>query len=83
MNNLAKVSRNTDNGFMEQWEQMKTKIKEYATQGKNECTMVYGKYNEQLIEKLKENGFTVDLSYRLHPNVCYGMTNSCTYYVQW
>lgn len=43
MNKLASKSRNENNDFNKQWEEMQERIKEYATNGENKCPMVYGK----------------------------------------
>lgn len=83
MKNLSSASRNLDEGFQKQWREMKDKIKEYASKGENKCTMVYGSYNDQLIEKLKENGFKVAMACEIFPNVYYGMRNSGTHWVLW
>lgn len=83
MKTLSKVSRNLNEEFNKQWEEMKNKIKEYANKGENKCTLVYGKYNELLIEKLKENGFRVAMAYEIFPNVFYGMRGSATKWVMW
>ena len=83
MKNLASASRNSDTGFKKQWDEMEQKIKETATEGKNYCTLVYGKYNEQLIEKLKENGFKVMRKMELFPQIPYGAVGCMTHYVVW
>ena len=82
MNKLASKSRNENNDFNKQWEEMQERIKEYATNGENKCHMVYGKYNEQLIEKLKENGFQVMRKMELF-NIPYGATNCMQQWVIW
>lgn len=83
MRKLSQESRENNNEFQKQWEEMKNKIKKYASDGKNECTLVYGKHNEDLIQKLKENGFKVARSYEIHSGIYYGMRNSMTHYVVW
>jgi uncharacterized protein (DUF302 family) len=83
MRNLSSVSRNENKGFQEQWEKMEEKIRETAKNGENYCSMVYGRYNEQLIEKLKENGFKVMRKMELFPHIPYGATNCMTHYVVW
>lgn len=83
MKDLASKSRNENEEFNKQWEEMKNKIKEYAQKGENKCTMVYGKYNEQLEQKLKDNGFRVAMKMEIFPHITYGMTNCCTKYVLW
>jgi len=83
MKNLASASRNTNEGFNKQWLEMKERIKESANEGKNYCVMVYGKYNEQLIEKLRENGFKVMKKMELFPHIHYGDRNCLTDYVVW
>lgn len=83
MKSLASQARNSNNGFQKQWEEMETRIKESARNGENKCKLVYGKYNEQLIEKLRENGFSVKTSMEIFPHISYGMTNCLTQWVLW
>ena len=83
MRELASNSRNNDKGFNEQWNEMQEKVKETAREGKNYCTMVYGRYNEQLEQKLRENGFKVMPKMELFPHIPYGATNCMTKYVVW
>ena len=83
MKEWSKVSRNLNDGFNKQWDEMKARIKENAQNGINYCPMVYGKYNEQLIEKLKENGFKVMRKMELFPHIPYGAVNCMTHYVVW
>lgn len=83
MKELASKSRNENEGLNKQWEDMMTRIRETAKNGENKCVMVYGKYNEQLEEKLKENGFEVAMKMEIFPHITYGMTNCCTKYVLW
>jgi hypothetical protein len=83
MKELASKSRNENDGFNKQWEEMKKRIKETSIEGKNYCVMVYGSYNEQLIEKLRENGFRVMRKMELFPQIPYGATNCMTQYVVW
>lgn len=83
MKELAKKSRNENTGFNKQWEEMQDRIRKTAIEGLNYCPMVYGKYNEQLIEKLKENGFKVMRKMELFTNIPYGATNCMTQYVVW
>ena len=83
MKELSKVSRNTNDEFNKQWEEMKTRIKENAQNGINYCPMVYGKYNEQLIEKLRENGFKVMRKMELFTHIPYGATNCMQQWVVW
>lgn len=83
MKELSKVSRNLNDGFNKQWDEMKARIKENAQNGINYCPMVYGKYNEQLIEKLKENGFKVMRKMELFPHIPYGAVSCMTHYVAW
>ena len=80
---LAEQSRNTNEDFNKQWNEMQERIKQTAMQGMNYCIMVYGKYNEQLIEKLKENGFKVMRKMELFPHIPYGARNCMTHYVVW
>lgn len=80
---LSSTSRNENNDFNKQWEEMQKRIKEYATNGENKCPMVYGKYNEQLIEKLKENGFQVMRKMELFTHIPYGATNCMQQWVVW
>ena len=81
--NLSSVSRDTNEGFKKQWDEMEEKIRNTAKEGKNYCTLVYGRYNEQLIEKLKQNGFKVMHKMELFPQVHYGDVNCLTQYVVW
>ena len=83
MKELATKSRNENNGFNKQWEEMQNRIRENAKNGLNYCPMVYGRYNEQLIEKLKENGFKVMRKMELFTNIPYGAVNCMTHYVVW
>ena len=83
MKNLASESRNNIEGFNKQWEKMMIAIRNSAKEGKNYCVMVYGNYNEQLIEKLKENGFKVMRKMELFPHIPYGARNCMTHYVVW
>ena len=82
MSKLSSVSRNTNDKFKMQWEEMEKRIKESASNGLNYCQMVYGLYNEQLIAKLKENGFKVMTKMDLF-HVPYGSVNCLTQYVVW
>lgn len=83
MRNIAKDSRDSSVGFVKQWEEMKDRIRETAREGKNYCIMVYGEYNEQLIQKLTDEGFRVMTKMELFPQVHYGMTGCLTKYVVW
>ena len=83
MNELSRKSRNENSGFQEQWEEMEKQIREYANKGENKCTMVYGRYDKQLIEKLKENGFKVGMACEIFPHISYGMRGSATHWVLW
>lgn len=83
MRELASKSRNENEGLNEQWEEMMNKIKETSKNGENKCSMVYGRYNEQLIEKLEENGFKVMRKMELFPHIPYGATNCMQQWVVW
>lgn len=83
MKELASKARDNNEGFGKQWEEMKTRIKDAAESGVNYCTMVYGKYDEQLIAKLKENGFRVMRKMDLFPHIPYGARGCLTQYVVW
>lgn len=83
MRDLASKSRNENNDFNTQWNEMQERIKEAAREGLNYCRMVYGKYNDQLIQKLKENGFRVMRKMELFTHIPYGATNCMTQYVVW
>jgi hypothetical protein len=83
MKRLSSQSRDNDNGFNKQWEEMQEAIRKSAKEGLNYCKMVYGKYDEQLIQKLRENGFRVMPKMDLFPHIPYGATNCLTKYVVW
>lgn len=83
MSKLSSQSRDNDKDFEKQWSEMQDRIRETAKEGKNYCPMVYGRYNEQLIEKLKEEGFRVLPKMELFSWVHYGMVNCMTKYVVW
>lgn len=83
MRELSSISRNNNEGFNKQWEDMKNRIKETASKGENKCVMVYGRYNEQLIEKLQENGFRVLRKMEIFPHIPYGATNCMQQWVVW
>ena len=83
MKNLASKSRNENNEFNKQWEDMMNRIKDSAKNGENKCVMVYGKYNDLLIEKLKENGFKVMRKMEIFPHIPYGATNCMQQWVVW
>ena len=83
MKELATKSRNENNDFNKQWEEMKNRMKEYANEGKNYCPMVYGTYNEQLISKLQENGFKVMRKMELFPHIQYRAINCMQLWVVW
>lgn len=80
---LSTQCRNENEEFNKQWKKMQQEIEKAAREGLNYCTLVYGNYNEQLVEKLKENGFRVMRKMDLFPHVTYGMTNCLTQYVVW
>ena len=69
MRELASKSRNENEGLNKQWEEMMNRIKETSKNGENKCSMVYGKYNEQLVEKLEENGFKVMRKMEIFPPI--------------
>lgn len=83
MRNIARDSRDTNIEFMKKWEEMKDRIRETAREGKNYCIMIRGKYDEQLIQKLENEGFKVMTKMELFPQVHYGMTGCLTKYVVW
>lgn len=83
MRDLASKSRNENNEFNKQWEEMMDRIRESAKNGENKCIMVYGKYNEQLIEKLQENGFEVKRKMEIFTHIPYGATNCMQQWVIW
>lgn len=64
-------------------EKMQQEIEKAAREGLNYCKLVYGNYDEQLVEKLKENGFRVMRKMDLFSHVTYGMANCLTQYVVW
>ena len=84
MRELASKSRNENEGLNKQWEEMMNRIKETSKNGENKCSMVYGKYNEQLVEKLEENGFKVMRKMEIFPpHIPYGATNCMQQWVVW
>ena len=83
MRAISSESRNNNDGFNKQWEEMMTEIRNTAQEGKNYCVMIYGKYDEQLIEKLRENGFKVMRKMELFTNIPYGAICCMTHYVVW
>jgi len=83
MSKLSSQSRDNNIEFEKQWNEMQDRIRESAREGKNCCPMVYGKYDEQLIEKLKENGFRVAPKMEIFTYIPYGATNCMTKYVVW
>jgi len=83
MSKLSSQSRDNDKGFEKQWTEMQDRIRATAKEGKNYCPMVYGSYNDQLIEKLKEEGFKVAPKMEIFSWVHYGMANCMTKYVIW
>ena len=83
MRNIAKDSRDSSVGFVKQWEKMKDRIRETSREGMNYCIMVYGDYDERLIQKLTDEGFRVMTKMELFPQVQYGMRGCLTKYVVW
>lgn len=77
MRELASKSRNENEGLNKQWEEMMNRIKETSKNGENKCSMVYGKYNEQLVEKLEENGFKVMRKMEIFPIYLMGQQIVC------
>ena len=82
MNKNSATSRENNKEFNELWEKVKANILEKSNEGKNRIPFsVYGYYDlkEQLMQKLKEEGFKLLYGYQL--NV--GYHSQATLYIVW